>query len=70
MNSYQKLKARNKELERYIELLIFKPDGAEAHHIKACYKLQRDAEIQVMFGGILEPDTFNSFSGITPHIKY
>ena len=37
MNSYKKLKEKNKRLEEIVNLLVFKPESAEAILTLACF---------------------------------
>lgn len=50
MNSYQKLKAKNKELSRVLNLFVFQPECAEVQQIKFNAVLAKKFEDAVMFG--------------------
>lgn len=65
MNSYQKLKAKNKELTRMVYLLALNPESAEAREIVFEIRLQRECEDAVMFGRPTLSENFTSTQGIT-----
>lgn len=50
MNSYQKLKARNAELEKDIYLMIRKPDTMEGISAFLKHKMRFDISDAIMFG--------------------
>lgn len=50
MNSYQKVKAKNRDLTAEIYELVFKPDSYNAMQIKARYNLMSQMERAVMSG--------------------
>jgi len=50
MNSYKKLKAKNRDLTAEVYELIFNPDSYNAMQIKARYKLMSQIEKAIMSG--------------------
>jgi hypothetical protein len=50
MNSYQKLKAKNRDLTQQLYILVFTPDSYNATEIKAKYKLLLQVEKAIMSG--------------------
>ncbi len=66
MSSYQKLKAKNKELTRILNVVCFTPESAEAKEIMFNCKLQRECEDAVMFGRTTLSESFTSSSGMLP----
>ena len=50
MNSYQKIKAKNKQLERDIRILALQPDTLDAIKIKMGYIVERDIDNQCFAG--------------------
>jgi len=50
ISSYQKLKAKNRELRQDIRTLVLSPDSMEALRLKAKYTFQYQAEDAIMYG--------------------
>lgn len=57
MNSYQKLKAKNKQLSEVIRVLTETPESPEAKEILFFYNLNKRCEETIMFGSPISTDT-------------
>lgn len=69
MNSYQKLKAANKELNRILYILALNPESAEAKEIVFNCRLQRECEDAVMFGRTTLSENFTNPKGIIQQLN-
>lgn len=64
MNSYQKIKLKNKELLKELQIVCLKPESVEASQIILKYKLIKCAEEALWYGNMYEKQ-HNEFKGIT-----
>lgn len=69
MTGYQKLKAKNKELERIVYLLALSPESAEAREIVFDLRLRRECEDAVMFGRTTLSEKFTNPQGLIKKIN-